>query len=223
MSSYVFMRILESTPQRYDRGLEILTAGRIREVYRFVADSVAAPGKRILDIGCGTGGVSIACAERGAAVVGIDVNTGMLEVARSKPLPIGLGGSVEWLDLGAVEIEDRFGEATFDAVVSCLCFSELAPQEQTYVLKVVRSRLKPGGMLVIADEVLPTTATGRCWYHLRRLPIVLLTYVLTQTSTRAVQHLVERVREAGFAEIEQTRPWSNDFAIVRAVRQEATP
>ena len=29
MSSYVFMKVLESTPQRYDRGLRILSRGRI--------------------------------------------------------------------------------------------------------------------------------------------------------------------------------------------------
>lgn len=222
MSSYVFMKILESAPQRYDRGLRLLSAGRSEEIYRRVADLSAAPGRRILDIGCGTGGVALACAARGAVVVGIDVNAGMLEVARSKPLPTAAGGSVEWLELGAVEIEDRFGPDSFDAAVSCLCFSELSPQEQGYVLRVVHSRLKPGGRLVIADEVLPATPRGRCWYRLRRWPIAVVTYALTQTTTRPVAELAERVRAADFTDVEQTRPWSNDFAIVCARRREGT-
>ena len=220
MSSYVFMKILESAPRRYDRGLRILTGGRIDEVHRLVARAVAAPGTRILDIGCGTGGLSLACAELGAMVVGIDANAGMLEVACSKSLPAGSSGSVEWVELGAVEIGDRFGEASFDAVVSCLVFSELAPQEQAYVLRVARSRLKPGGKLVIADEALPPTAFGRVWYHLRRWPLAVVTYVLTQTTTRPVQHLAERVQEAGFAEVEDARPWGDNFAVVRAMRRE---
>ena len=62
------MKILESAPERYDRGISMLTRGRIGEVYERIAQSVAAPGKRILDIGCGTGGVSFACAARGAMV-----------------------------------------------------------------------------------------------------------------------------------------------------------
>lgn len=223
MSSYVFMKILESVPQRYDRGLRILTRGRIDEVYQEVAREVAIPGTRILDVGCGTGSLSIACAERGADVIGIDVNAGMLEVARSKRLSAGSTGSVEWAELGAVEIGDRFGEAVFDAVVSCLVFSELAPEEQAYVLRVVRSRLKPGGTLIIADEVLPSTAAERLRYHLRRWPLVILTYVLTQTTTRPVQHLVDRIRDAGFSEVEETRPWSGDFAIVRATRKDVSP
>jgi demethylmenaquinone methyltransferase/2-methoxy-6-polyprenyl-1,4-benzoquinol methylase len=223
MSSYVFMKILESAPHRYDRGLRILTRGRITDIYEQVAGLAASPGARILDIGCGTGGLALACAERGATVVGIDINAGMLEVARSKPLPANSGGSVEWVELGAVEIEDRFGEAAFDAVVSCLAFSELSRQEQGYVLKVIRSRLKVGGKLVVADEVPPTSAARRFWHRVARWPVAVVTYALTQATTRPVAGLVARVREAGFTEIEETRLWSGDFAIVCATRKQASP
>jgi len=187
-----------------------------------VARAVATPGARILDIGCGTGALSIACAARGATVVGIDINAGMLEVARAKSPPPGGGGRVEWLELGAVEIEDRFGEAVFDAIVSCLMFSELAPQEQSYVLRIARSRLKPGGMLVLADEVLPSTVIGRLWHRLSRWPLALVTYVLTQTTTRPVRDLAVRVREAGFAAVKETRLWGGTFAIVAATAKEGS-
>ncbi|HUW96689.1 MAG TPA: class I SAM-dependent methyltransferase, partial [Anaerolineae bacterium] len=33
MSTYVLMRILESAPSRYDRGLRILTLGRLDRAY----------------------------------------------------------------------------------------------------------------------------------------------------------------------------------------------
>ena len=66
MSSFVWMKVLESAPERYDRGIRMLTRGRIGAVYERIARSVAAPGKRILDVGCGTGGVSFACAAHGA-------------------------------------------------------------------------------------------------------------------------------------------------------------
>lgn len=217
MSSYVFMKFLESAPERYDRGIRLLTLGRIGDVYARVARLAASPGARVLDIGCGTGGLTLACAARGAAVVGIDINAGMLQVARSKPV----AGTVEWMELGAVEIEDRFGQAAFDAVVSCLAFSELSPHEQTYVLNVVRSRLKPGGKLVIADEVPPPTAAGRFWHRLTRWPLALITYVLTQATTRPVSELVTRVRDAGFTAVTETRLWSGDFAIVYATTERA--
>jgi len=220
MSSYVFMKVLESAPDRYDLGIRMLSRGRIEKVYRRVAEIVASPWAQVLDIGCGTGGVALACAERGAAVTGIDINAGMLEVARAKPVPTNAGGSVDWVELGAVEIEDRFPEASFDAVVSCLAFSEFSPQEQTYVFKVIRSRLKPGGQLVIADEVLPPTVGGRISHRLMRWPLAVVTYFFTQTTTRPVEGLVERIEDAGLTVTEETRPWAGAFAIVAATKKE---
>lgn len=194
----------------------MLSGGKIGRVYERVAELAAARGKRVLDIGCGTGGVALACAARGADVVGVDISPEMLEIARTKRCPPA--GSVEWLELGAMEIEDRFPEDAFDAVASCLMFSELSREEQSYVLKVVHSRLRPGGTIVIADEVLPRTRARRLWYRVGRLPVALLTFALTQTTTRPVRRLAERVREAGFVTVGEERLSSGAFSIVSAVK-----
>ncbi|MCA9541842.1 MAG: methyltransferase domain-containing protein, partial [Myxococcales bacterium] len=212
----VWMKVLESTPERYDRGIRMLSGGRIEQVYDRIAEAVAAPGRRVLDVGCGTGGVALACAARGAQVTGIDINAGMLEVARGKPVPSD--GSVEWLELGAAEIEDRFPEASLDAVVSCLAMSELSPDEQDYTLHIALGRLVPGGVLLIADETAPESGLARLGYRLRRLPRLVATYLLTQTTTRPVMDLAERARAAGFADVEETRPWDGSFLFVRGVR-----
>jgi len=217
VSSFVFMRVLESSARRYDRGIRLLSHGRIDEVYESLAVMVARPGIRILDVGCGTGGVAVACAVRGAEVVGIDRNADMLEVARSKNLPFGAKGTVEWLQLSAAEIEDRFEPSSFDAITGCLLFSELSPDEQTYTLAIALSRLRPGGDLVLADEVVPASAARRLIHHFARMPVVILTYLLTQTTTRAVRGLAEPLRAAGYVDVDEQRPWS-DFAIVRGRR-----
>jgi ubiquinone/menaquinone biosynthesis C-methylase UbiE len=216
MSSFVWMKILESAPQRYDRGIRLLSCGRIEAVYERIAVLVAAPGKRILDVGCGTGGVSLACAARGATVAGIDIDAGMLEVARNKPVPAP--GSVRFLELGAVEIDDRFAEASLDAVVSCLAMSEMSPEEQDYVLRAAYSRLVPGGAIVIADETIPESGLARLLYWLQRLPVAAATYLLTQTSTRPMHGLRRRLQQAGFAEIAEERMWSGSFFIIHAVK-----
>jgi ubiquinone/menaquinone biosynthesis C-methylase UbiE len=220
MSSFVWMKVLESAPGRYDRGIRRLSRGRIDDLYRRIADRVAAPGRSVLDIGCGTGGVSLACAARGAEVSAIDRDAGMLEVARAKPVPGE--GKVTFLQLAAAEIEDRFPEETFDAVVACLAFSEMSPEQRAYALKTARTRLRPGGELLIADEVVPPGGVRRAWYHLRRAPLSALTYLLTQTTTRPVGDLTDSVRAAGFAEVTETRTWEDAFVLVHGVRAEAT-
>jgi len=214
MTSFVWMKVLESAPQRYDRGIRMLSGGRIAEAYERIAGLVAAPGIRILDIGCGTGGATFACAARGASVIGIDVDAGMLEVARSKPLRCA--GSAEFVQLGAAEIEDRFAPGSLDAVVSCLALSEMSPEEQDYVLRTVNTCLVPGGALVIADETLPEGSLSRLAYHLRRLPVAAATYLLTQTTTRPLRGLRQRVRAAGFSIVSMERMWSGRFLILHA-------
>ena len=217
MSTYVLMKVLESAAHRYDRGVRLLSRGRIDQVYARVADLVAAPGRRILDVGCGTGAVALACAARGADVTGIDVNADMLEVARSKALPYESAGSVEWHQLSAAEIEDRFEPESFDGVTACLVFSELSPSERAYALAVVLSRLRPGGWLVVADEVTPGSAVRRVVHRAARLPLEMITYLLTQTTTRAVAGLADEIRAAGFVDVVEKRPWPA-FAIVSGRR-----
>jgi len=220
MSSFVWMKVLESAPERYDRGIHRLSRGRIEGVYRHIAERVAAPGLSILDIGCGTGGVSLACAARGAEVFGIDRDAGMLEVARAKP--VHGEGQVTFIQLAAAEIEDRFPEEAFDAVVSCLAFSEMSAEQRAYALKTAHTRLRPGGELLVADEVAPTGGVRRAWYRLRRAPLSALTYLLTQTTTRPVAGLADAVRAVGFAEVSESRVWEDTFVMVHGVRAEAT-
>jgi demethylmenaquinone methyltransferase/2-methoxy-6-polyprenyl-1,4-benzoquinol methylase len=217
MSSYVLMRVLESRAERYDRGIRLLSRGRIGEMYARVADLVGTSENRVLDIGCGTGGVALACAARGAEVVGIDVNADMLEVARSKPLPVGMTGSVEWLQLSTAEIEDRFEPKTFDAVTACLVMSELSADERAYTLAVALTRLRPGGQLVLADEVVPDSSLHAFLHRALRMPLAVVTYLLTQTTTCAVRGLDEELQRAGFVEVDEDR-LSPRFTIVSGHR-----
>ena len=72
----------------------------------------------------------------------------------------------------------------------------------------------------IADETLPSSRPRRLWYQMRRAPLIAATYMLTQASTRPVERVADRIRDAGFGRVEEARLWGDTFFVVRAVRED---
>jgi ubiquinone/menaquinone biosynthesis C-methylase UbiE len=116
-----------------------------------VADDLIAvadlqPGERVLDVACGTGVVTRLAAERvGAAgsVTGLDINPGMLAVARSAtPSDI----SIDWQEASAESMP--FPDGAFD-VVLCQMGLQFVPSKLT-ALREMRRVLTTGGRAVIS-------------------------------------------------------------------------
>jgi demethylmenaquinone methyltransferase/2-methoxy-6-polyprenyl-1,4-benzoquinol methylase len=191
------MRVLESAPRRYDLGIRLLSLGAAGRAYDRLACRIE-PGQRVLDLGCGTGALTLRAARRGAMVKGIDINAGMLEVARRRVREAGLTENVELTEIGVAELD---GEASgsYDVVTAGLCLSELSEDELSYTLAHVRRILSPGGLLLVADEVRPRGPVRRLAHRLVRAPLSALTYLVTQQTTRAIPDLAERVEAAGFS------------------------
>jgi len=93
----------------------------------------------------------------------------------------------------------------------------MSQQVQDYTLSIAMSRLRPGGRLAVADEIEPEEPGRRVWYRLRRAPVVALTWLLTQTTTRPVRDLRTPLSELGFTEIASERPWPS-FQIITGVK-----
>ena len=157
--SYVYMKALKSAPERYERGMRILTLGRLERVRNDVAARLK-PGDRVLDLGCGTGALAVRLARRGCQVTGVDISPAMLDQAAQRLREEGLAEQVTLRELGRRELDTAFPDAAFDAVVSTLLFSELSADEIDYALAECRRILRPGGQLLIADEVLPDSVLG---------------------------------------------------------------
>jgi demethylmenaquinone methyltransferase/2-methoxy-6-polyprenyl-1,4-benzoquinol methylase len=191
------MRVLESAPERYERGMRLLTLGRLERVWQDIAAQIDA-GARVLDVGCGTGALAVRLAQKGARVTGIDIAPQMLSQAAAKLEAQGLMDRVRLLEMGAVEIDDAFAEERFDAVVSTLVFSEFSTGETEYVLNACQDLLRSEGRLLVADEVLPDPVLGRLVTYVVRLPFALLAYLLTQNTTHRVAHLDEQIETAAF-------------------------
>jgi demethylmenaquinone methyltransferase/2-methoxy-6-polyprenyl-1,4-benzoquinol methylase len=217
MSSLVLMRFLESAPHRYDAGMRLLTLGRVSRLHERLAEiSVPRPGVRVLEIGCGTGAVTEQLVARGGVVTAVDQNPEMLELARQR-LREAPSGSLTFLESTAAEI-DGLPEAGFDAVVASLCFSEMSESERTYVLKAAFQRLRPQGILAVADEVRPRGRGQRALHALLRFPQAALAWLLAGRLTKPLRSLAEEVRAAGF-EVRGEKRWLLDsLGVLQAER-----
>ena len=205
MSSLALMRLLESAPQRYDAGMQLLTFGAASRIHEALAGEAARqPGWRILEIGCGTGAVTERLIARDAVVTAIDQNPDMLAQAMAR-LGEAPPGSVTWVERTASEI-DRLPEETFDSVVASLSLSEMSRDERRFVLRQATRRLRPGGVLVAADETVPRSPWKRGLYAMLRGPQALLAWLFVDSVSRPIKDLAGEVRDAGL-EVRAERRW----------------
>jgi demethylmenaquinone methyltransferase/2-methoxy-6-polyprenyl-1,4-benzoquinol methylase len=184
------MKILESRPERYDVGMNLLTLGTLTKIKRQIAEHIH-PGNHVLDLGCGTGTLAQMCIERGAVVMGVDANSGMLAVAkRNSP-------SANFLNISLGNLDEHLGDESFDIILSTLAFSELTRAERIHALKQIKRILRNGGTVLIGDEIIPEKILAKWLYYAFRIPMRLLTWVATQTTTNAISNFDDDVREAG--------------------------
>lgn len=196
--SYAFMKLLESAPERYDAGIDILTLGRLRRLKQDIADEFITKGDKVLELGCGTGSLAILCAAKGAEVTGIDLSPMMLAIAHRKLKTTGLTEKIKLIRMSAMDMDTTFNDNNFNIITSTLAFSEMSREEIRYVLNQCYRVLKADGSLLIADEIMPRNPLGKLLLFLFRLPFVIIAYIFTQTTTRAVPDVEEDFRQAGF-------------------------
>ena len=118
------------------------------------------PGARVLDIGCGWGGLAIHLAQNhDAHVTGITLSVEQLAVAQARVAELGLQDRIEF------RLEDyRNTEGAFDAIVSVGMFEHVGrPQYPTY-FKRVHDLLEPDGTALIHTiGRLSPPGTGNAW------------------------------------------------------------
>ncbi|HLS47699.1 MAG TPA: methyltransferase domain-containing protein, partial [Gemmatimonadales bacterium] len=132
-----------SPPQNYER--YFVPAIGAPAARGLIGIAALRPGERVLDVACGTGIVTRLAAEAvggSGTVAGLDINPGMLMVARSS-VPAGM--TIEWHEAGAESMP--FADATFDAVL-CQMGLQFMP-DRPAALSEMRRVLAPGGRLVL--------------------------------------------------------------------------
>jgi SAM-dependent methyltransferase len=102
-------------------------------------------GKRVLDVGCGTGPISAWVASHGAEVTGFDLSPSMIRLAEKRAVP---NASFRVADLSEPLsfLEDR----SFDVAVASLAFHYL--RDWASPLRELRRVLRPDGLFLMSTH-----------------------------------------------------------------------
>ncbi|WP_375427263.1 class I SAM-dependent methyltransferase [uncultured Sphingomonas sp.] len=109
------------------------------------AKLLIAPGMRVLDIGCGWGGLALYLhAKTGAEVLGVTLSTEQLAVARARAEAAGVADKVrfELIDYRAVE-------GRFDRIVSVGMFEHVGPPQYRAFFAKCRDLLTEDGVMLL--------------------------------------------------------------------------
>jgi SAM-dependent methyltransferase len=119
------------------------------ELWRKLADRTAARGKpcEVLDLGCGTGRVSLDLAAHGHRVIGLDVDRRLAAELRQRAADRNVAVGAVVGDARAFDLGRRF-----DLVLAAMQFLQLLarPEERIAVLRRVRAHQREGGLFAAA-------------------------------------------------------------------------
>ena len=150
----------------YDRVVRLTTRERTFKG-ALIQQARIAPGHRVLDLGCGTGTLSlwIKQAYPSAEVVGVDGDSVVLALASRKALEAGLSMQFDH----GMSHTLPYPDAYFDRVISSLFFHHLSRDAKLRTMREMHRVLKPGGEAHIADWGRATNLVMRMLFVLVQL------------------------------------------------------
>ncbi len=137
----------------FDQGANGLNAAQTAKYRRMAELAELAPGKHVLEIGCGWGGFAeVAARDFGCRVTGLTLSKEQLAFAQERMQRQGLSNLVE---LQLQDYRDCLGR--FDSIVSIEMFEAVGEAHWKHYFEVLRERLHQGGtaalqIITIAEE-----------------------------------------------------------------------
>jgi ubiquinone/menaquinone biosynthesis C-methylase UbiE len=192
----------------YDFVTNLMTLGHARRLRRLTVDNaLIKPGDSVLDVGCGTGEVTLLAKTRAKAdkVYGIDPAPEMITVARRKATRKKLD-----IDFRVGVIESLpFPDSSIDVVTSSLMMHHLPEDLKVRGLAEIYRVLKPGGRLLIADFMRPT---GSFLNH------IFIAFTRHRGLKSGIEDIQKLLKAAGFGQIAQSDENVLVIGFVRAVK-----
>jgi ubiquinone/menaquinone biosynthesis C-methylase UbiE len=176
----------------YDLAVNLTTFGQARRLRKLTVDNAwIKPDDSVLDVGCGTGAVTLIAKTRtgkDGKVYGIDPAPEMIAVARSKAMRQKLK-----IDFRVGVIESLpFPDASMDVVTSSLMMHHLPEGLKVRGLAEIYRVLKPGGSLLIADFMRSTASL---------LNHIFIAFTRHQRLESGIEDLEKLLKAAGFDQI----------------------
>ena len=192
----------------YDRVTNLMTLGQAPRLRKITVDqALITPGDSVLDVGCGTGEVTLLAKKRtgNGTVYGIDPAPEMIAVARSKAARKKLE-----IDFRVAVIEALpFPDSSIDVVTSSLMMHHLPEDLKVRGLAEIYRVLKPGGRLLIADFMRPT---GSFLNHL------FIAFTRHGRLRQGIEYLQGLLKDAGFSQIIQLKEKVLVIGFIRGVK-----
>jgi ubiquinone/menaquinone biosynthesis C-methylase UbiE len=186
---------MERMVASYDTYMKVVTLGRERALREETLDLARlAPGESYLEVGCGTGTLTIAARQRvgpAGRAAGIDVIPGMIDRCKNKAARAGLDVSFQVGSISAIP----FSAGEFDAVVGSFVIFHMSEPVRRKGIEEVHRVLKPGGRLLLLDMALPEKPASR----------VVARALFGGMLQHDVQELTPVLEESGFGGVESGR------------------
>ncbi len=160
---------------------------------RLISDAAIAEGHRVLDLGCGTGTLTLFIKQLHprASVVGLDGDAKALARAERKARAAGVDIHFD----EGLSYALPYADGSFERVLSSLMIHHLSHEQKLMTLREVRRVLVPGGSLHVVDIGPPASRLGRLLAH--------VAHHGERRRDSVEGRLGEICREAGFVEAEE--------------------
>jgi 2-polyprenyl-3-methyl-5-hydroxy-6-metoxy-1,4-benzoquinol methylase len=135
------------------------------QVVPWLESIISLQTARVLEIGCGTGSSLVAMAERGAEVVGVDLDEGALQVARSRCSLHSVNAELHVAN--AMEVAKLFRNTSFDIVIFYAALEHMVHEERLQAIADTWAMLRPGDLWCVVET------PNRLWHtdnHTAGLP-----------------------------------------------------